>query len=56
MKIFKERARIMSAGNNERRQVLSLKVIWDEIIDPFEVFRINFEGHYEQIGNGYLFD
>jgi hypothetical protein len=32
------------------------KVIWDGTIDRFEVFRNNVEGHYEQIGAGYLFD
>jgi hypothetical protein len=46
----------MSAVNNERRQVLPSKVIWDGTIDRFEVFRNNVEGHYGQIGAGYLFD
>jgi hypothetical protein len=42
--------------NDERRQVLSSKVIWDGTIDRFEVFRNNVEGHYGQICAGYLFD
>jgi hypothetical protein len=37
MKIVKERTRAMSAVNDERRQVLPSKVIWDETIDCFEV-------------------
>jgi hypothetical protein len=31
-------------------------IIWDGTIDRFEVFRNNVEGHYGQIGAGYLFD
>jgi hypothetical protein len=46
----------MSAVNDERIQVLPSKVIWDGTIDRFEVFRNNVEGHYGQIGAGYLFD
>jgi hypothetical protein len=46
----------MSAVNDERRQVLPPKVIWDGTIDRFEVFRNNIEGRYGQIGAGYLFD
>jgi hypothetical protein len=46
----------MSALNDERRQVLPSKVIWDGTIDRFEVFRNNVEGHYGQIDAGYLFD
>jgi hypothetical protein len=46
----------MSAVNDERRQVLPSKVIWDGTINRFEVFRNNVEGHYGQIGAGYLFD
>jgi hypothetical protein len=56
MKMVKERTRIMSAVNDETRQVLPSKVIWDGTIDRFEVFRNNVEGHYGQIGAGYLFD
>jgi hypothetical protein len=56
MKMVKERTQTMSAVNDERRQVLTLKVIWDETIDRLEVFRNNVEGHYGQIGAGYLFD
>jgi hypothetical protein len=56
MKIVKERTRTISYVNDERRQVLHSKVIWDGTIDRFEVFRNNAEGHYGQIGAGYLFD
>jgi hypothetical protein len=56
MKMVKERTRTISAVNDERRQVLPSKVIWDGTIDRFEVFRNNVEGHYGQIGAGYLFD
>jgi hypothetical protein len=56
MKMVKERARTMSAVNDERRQVLPSKVIWDGTIDHFEVFRNNVECHYEKIGDVYLFD
>jgi hypothetical protein len=44
----------MSAVNDERRQILPSKVIWDGTIDHFEVFRNNSD-HYGQIGAGYLF-
>jgi hypothetical protein len=44
MKIVKERTRTMSAVNDERRQVLPSKVIWDRTIGSFEVFRNNVEG------------
>jgi hypothetical protein len=56
MKMVKERTLTMSAVNDERRQVLPSKVIWNGTIDRFEVFRNNVEGHYGQIGAGYLFD
>jgi hypothetical protein len=46
----------MSAVNDEMRQVLPSKVIWDGTIDHFEVFRNDVVGHYGQIGYGYLFD
>jgi hypothetical protein len=55
MKMLKERTRTMSAANDEKRQVLPSKVIWDRIIDRFEVLRNNVEGHYGQVGAGYLF-
>jgi hypothetical protein len=44
MKMVKERTRAMSAANDERSQVLPSNIIWDGIIDRFEVFRNNFEG------------
>jgi hypothetical protein len=56
MKMVKERIRTISAINDERRQVLPSIVIWDGTIDRFEVFRNNVEGHYGQIGAGYLLD
>jgi hypothetical protein len=56
MKMVKERTWALSAVNDERRQVLPSKVIWDGTIDRFEVFRNNVEGHYGQIGAIYLFD
>jgi hypothetical protein len=46
----------MSAVNDEKRQVLLSNVIWDGTIDRLELFRNNTEGHYGQIGAGYLFD
>jgi hypothetical protein len=39
----------MSTINDERRQVLLSKAIWDGTIDRVEA-------HYGQIGAGYLFD
>jgi hypothetical protein len=56
MKMVKERTPTMSAVNDERRQILPSKVIWDETINRFEVFRNNVEDNYGQIGAGYLFD
>jgi hypothetical protein len=46
----------MSALNDERLQILSSNIIWYGTMDRFEVFRNNVEGHYGQIGAGYLFD
>jgi hypothetical protein len=56
MKMVKERTRTISAANDERRQVLPSKVIWDGSIDRFEVFRNNVEDQNGQIGAGNLFD
>jgi hypothetical protein len=56
MNIVKEKTWKMLSVNDERRQVLPSKVIWDGTIDRFEVFRNNVEDHYGQIGAGYLFD
>jgi hypothetical protein len=56
MKMVKERTRTMSVVNDERSHVLPSKIIRDGTIDRFEVFRNNIEGHYGQIGAGYLFD
>jgi hypothetical protein len=43
MKMVKERVWTVSAVNDERRQVLPSKVIWDGTMDHFEVFRNNLE-------------
>ena len=56
MKMIMGRANAIATANDERRQVLNPCVIWDGSIDLFEIFRNNVEGHYGQIGAGYLFD
>jgi translation initiation factor 2 beta subunit (eIF-2beta)/eIF-5 len=56
MKIVKEITGTMSAINDERRQLLPSKIIWDGTIVRFEVFRNNIEDHYRQIATGYSFD
>jgi hypothetical protein len=56
MKIIKERTWTMSAVNDEMRQVVPSIIIWYGTIDRFEVFRNNVEGHYGQIGAGYVYD
>jgi hypothetical protein len=56
MKMVKKITQTMSTANHGRRQVLLSKIVCDVTIDPFEVFRTNVEGHYGQIGAGYLFD
>jgi hypothetical protein len=56
MKMIKGRSQALSAANDERRQVLPSRVIWDGSIDRFELFRNSVEGHYGRIGAGYLFD
>jgi hypothetical protein len=56
MKMIKGRANALSTANDERRQVLPSRVIWDGSLDHFEEFRNKFEGHYGQIGAAYLFD
>ena len=56
MKIIQGKENSLSVANDERRQVLNPRVIWDGSIDRFEVFRNNVEGHYGKIGAGYLFD
>jgi hypothetical protein len=56
VKMIEERANTISAANDERLQVLNACVIWDGSIDRFKVFKNNVEGHYGQIGAGYLFD
>jgi hypothetical protein len=39
MKMIKHRSQAISAVNDERRQVLTSRVIWDGTIDHFELFR-----------------
>jgi hypothetical protein len=56
MKMVKKRTLKMSAVNDEILQILPSKVILDGTIHHYEVFRNNVEGHYGQIGAGYLFD
>jgi hypothetical protein len=56
MNMVKEKTPTMSAANDERRQLLPSKVIWDGTKDRFEVFRNNVEHYYGQIGAAYLFD
>jgi hypothetical protein len=56
MKMIKGTSQAISAVNDERRQVLPSRVIWDRSIDRFELFRNSVEGHYGQIGAGYLLD
>jgi hypothetical protein len=46
MKIIKVRTRAMSATNDESRQVLTSKIIWDVNIERFEVFRNNVKENY----------
>jgi hypothetical protein len=52
MKIIKGRENSMSASKYERRLFLNHRVIWDRSIDRLEVFRNNFQVHYEKIGEG----
>jgi hypothetical protein len=56
MKMIKGRSQAISAANDKRRQILPSRVIWDGSIDRFELCRNSVEGHYGQIGAGYLFD
>jgi hypothetical protein len=56
MKMIKGTSQAISGANDERRQVLPSRVMWDGSIDRFELFRNSVEGHYGQISAGYLFD
>ena len=56
MRMIKGRANAIATANDERRQVLNPRIIWDGSIDRFVILRNNFEGYYGQIGAGYLFD
>ena len=42
MKMIKGRANALANANDERRQVLPLRVIWDGTIYRFEMFRNNY--------------
>jgi hypothetical protein len=44
MKMIMGRSQAISAANDERRQVLSSRVVWDGSIDCFEFFRSSVEG------------
>jgi hypothetical protein len=50
MKTIKGRANAFSTANDEKRQVLSSRVVWNGNIDRFEEFKIKVECHYGQIG------
>jgi hypothetical protein len=56
MKMIKGRSQAIPTANDERRHILPSRVIWDGSIDRFGLLRNSVEGHYEQIGAGYLFD
>jgi hypothetical protein len=45
----------VSSNNDERRQVLPSRIIWDNNLDLFEEFRKKVEKHYGQNIAGYLF-
>jgi hypothetical protein len=46
MSRIREKAIGKIAANDEIRQVLNPRVIWDGSIDRFEIFRNNVKGHY----------
>jgi hypothetical protein len=54
MNAIKARAMARIAANDERRQVLNSRVIWDEGFHGFEDNRNNVEGHYGKIGTCYF--
>jgi hypothetical protein len=56
MKMVNGRSQAISAANDERRQVLHTRVIWDGSIDRFEIITNSVEGHMGQIDAGNLFD
>jgi hypothetical protein len=56
MNMNKSRANETTNAKGERHQVLPLRVIWYSRLDHFEEFRNKVEGHFGQIGAGYLFD
>ena len=56
MKMIRARTDAVLSAKDEKRQVLPSRVIRDGNLDHFEEFRNKAEGHYGQIGAGYLFD
>jgi hypothetical protein len=56
MKMIKSRTHPASSTNDERRQVLPSRIIWDGNLDHLEGFRNKVEGYIGQIGAGFLFD
>ena len=56
MKMIRARADAVVSAKDEKRQVLPSRVIWDGNLERLEEFRNKVEGHYGQIGAGYLFD
>ena len=56
MKMIRARTDAALSAKDEKRQILSSRVIWDDNLDRFEEFRNKVEGRYGQIGAGYLCD
>ena len=44
------------SSKDEKRTPLPARITWDGSFDSFELFRNQVEGHYGQVGAGYLFD
>ena len=51
-----QRASLLSPSKYEKRPPLPARIIWSGNLGEFEYFRDKVEGHYAQIGAGYLFD
>jgi hypothetical protein len=56
MSRIRERAVGKIAANDEKRQVLNPRIIWDGSIDRFETFRNDVVDHYGQCVAGYVFN
>ena len=50
------RAAALSPNKYEKRTPLPARIVWTGALGGFENFRNKVEGHYAQIGAGYLFD